>query len=308
MDQIMDQIKFKLERKSNNQGQHLLVDCCWNICTCWFVSIYIWSQKVLRLNDSLLPRRHWRAGRGGAGKEGPVRLFLSSPLAAARVEAWLEGLLLLLALAGPAGDLKNALLRRRLGCLLPTVPDPHRKRKKKKQTWKEVARHPPLSAGPACPAGAAQEEHLLLLRKDTAAGLLLEHMYVLVCICIYLVAECAPTRRLPPTSPSLAGWPGGCGERGTCAAVSIIPLGSCSGGGLAGRTAAAAGFGWTCWRSQECSAPSRNLCNSKPILSSRHLLKLCNKFFFPTSFFLNKFFQSIKALGLQYNWRCMPFC
>ena len=82
-----------------------------------------------------------------------------------------------------------------------------------------MARHPPLSAGPACPAGAAQEEHLLLLRKDTAAGLLLEHMYVLVCIyiCIHLVAERAPTRRLPLTSPSLAGWPGGCGERGTCA-------------------------------------------------------------------------------------------
>ena len=116
------------------------------------------------------------------------------------------------------------------------------------------------------------------------------------------------TARLPPTLQSLAGWRGGCRKRGTCLAVSIIPLGSCSGGGLAGRTAAAAGFGWTCWRSQECSAPSRNLCNSKPILSSRHLLKLCNKFFFPTSFFLNKFFQSIKALGLQYNWRCMPFC
>ena len=64
-----------------------------------------------RLDDSLLPRRLWRAGRGGAGKEGPARLFLSSPLAAAQVEAWLEGLLLLLALAGPAGDLKNALLR-----------------------------------------------------------------------------------------------------------------------------------------------------------------------------------------------------
>ena len=27
-----------------------------------------------------------------------------------------------------------------------------------------MARHPPLSAGPACTAGAAQEEHLLLLR------------------------------------------------------------------------------------------------------------------------------------------------
>ena len=47
-----------------------------------------------------------------------------------------------------------------------------------------------------------------------------------------------------PTSPSLAGWPGGCGERRTCAAVSMIPLGSCSGGGLARRTAAAAG---PCW-------------------------------------------------------------
>ena len=35
---------------------------------------------------------------------------------AARVVAWLEGLLLLLAIAGPAGDLKDALLRRRLGC------------------------------------------------------------------------------------------------------------------------------------------------------------------------------------------------
>ena len=58
---------------------------------------------------------------------------------------------------------------------------------------------PPPFAGPACPAGAAQEEHLLLLltRKATAAGLLLEYMYMLVCICIHLVTERAPTRRLP---------------------------------------------------------------------------------------------------------------
>ena len=41
--------------------------------------------------------------------------FVSFPLAAARVEAQMEGLLLLLALAGAAGYLKNALLRRRLG-------------------------------------------------------------------------------------------------------------------------------------------------------------------------------------------------
>ena len=53
---------------------------------------------------------------GSVGREGPALLFLSLPLAAARVEAWLEGLLLRLALAGPAGDLKDALLRRRLGC------------------------------------------------------------------------------------------------------------------------------------------------------------------------------------------------
>ena len=76
-------------------------------------------SECARLEESLLPCRlsGWRAGRGGVGKEGPALLFLSSPLAA-RVdsEAWLEGLLLRLALAGPAGYLKNALLRRRLGC------------------------------------------------------------------------------------------------------------------------------------------------------------------------------------------------
>ena len=44
-------------------------------------------------------------------------LFLSSPLAAALVEAWMEGLLWLLALAGPAADLKNVLLRRLLDVL-----------------------------------------------------------------------------------------------------------------------------------------------------------------------------------------------
>ena len=80
--------------------------------------------------------------------------------------------------------------------MLPTVPDPAGKRKKK-QAWKEVARHPLLSVGPAGPARAAQKENLLLLRNATAAGLLLEHMYVLFCIWIHLVSECAPTRRLP---------------------------------------------------------------------------------------------------------------
>ena len=54
---------------------------------------------------------------------------------------------------------------------------------------------------------------------------------------------------------STAGWPGGWD-------VSIIQVGNRSGGGSAGWTAAAAGSGWTCWLSQERSAPSpsRVLC------------------------------------------------
>ena len=46
-----------------------------------------------------------------------------------------------------------------------------------------MGRHPQLSAGPAGLAGAAQEEHLLLLLNATPAGLLLEHIYMLVYIC-----------------------------------------------------------------------------------------------------------------------------
>ena len=59
-----------------------------------------------------------------------------------------------------------------------------------------------------------------------------------------------------------AGRAGRVRGKGTCAAVSTILRGSCSGGGFAGRTATAAGSGWTCWRSQECSAQSlsRVLC------------------------------------------------
>ena len=64
-------------------------------------------------------------------------------------------------------------------------------------------------------------------------------------ITVNLVSECAPTRRLPSTSQSLAGWQGRRRGRGTNAAVFIIPLGSCSGEGLDGMTAAAAGSGWT---------------------------------------------------------------
>ena len=56
-------------------------------------------------------------GCGEKGTRAAVSIIpLGSTAAAARMEAWLEGLLLLLALAGPAGYLKNAPLRRRLGC------------------------------------------------------------------------------------------------------------------------------------------------------------------------------------------------
>ena len=64
------------------------------------------------LDDSLL----WHAGRRGCGENGTCAAVSITPLAAVRVESWLEGLLLRLAPAGPADDLKNALLHRRLLC------------------------------------------------------------------------------------------------------------------------------------------------------------------------------------------------
>ena len=93
----------------------LLLDCSLDICTFGFVSVNLWSQNVRSLDDSLLPRRLWRAGRGVRGR-GTCAAVSIIPLAAARVEAWLEGLLLRLALAGPAGYLKKALLLSCLGC------------------------------------------------------------------------------------------------------------------------------------------------------------------------------------------------
>ena len=63
---------------------------------------------------------------------------------AARVEAWLEGLLLLLALAGPAGDLKNALLRRRLGCYVADCAWLSQEKKNRHgKKWADTLRSPP---------------------------------------------------------------------------------------------------------------------------------------------------------------------
>ena len=96
--------------------------------------------------------------------------LLSSPLAAAQAEAWLEGLLLLLALAGPAVVLNNALLRRHLWCCVAYCALHSQKREKINQAWKEGALQSPPPVGPAGPVGAAQEEPLLLLWKASAVG------------------------------------------------------------------------------------------------------------------------------------------
>ena len=151
--------------------------------------------------DSLLPCRLWRAGRGSAEKQGPARHFLSSPLAAARVEAWLEGLLLPLALAGPTADLKNALLRRRLGCNVTTVSDI---RRRKKQAWEEVALHPPLSAEPAGLAWllTRRERHRRSTYSCSGTPLLLN------------VSRLDDSLSLPPTLPSQAGGLERCREEG----------------------------------------------------------------------------------------------
>ena len=67
-------------------------------------------------------------------------------------------------------------------------------------------------------------------------------IYVLICVCL---CKCGLRMCADLTTPSylaVSCWLAGrVQERGTCAAASINPLGSCSGGGLAGRTAAAAG-------------------------------------------------------------------
>ena len=165
------------------------------------MSVYMWSQNVLRLDMSLLPRRLWPAGRGSAGKEE------TAALAAAQVEAWLEGLQPPLALAGPAGDLKNALSVAVSGAMLPTVSDLSRRQQ---QAWKEVALYSPFSAVNLCRAGgsgtggapAAAAERL---RCWTASP----YICALAHACLYVVSKCAPTRYVPSTSLSLAGWRAG---------------------------------------------------------------------------------------------------
>ena len=70
-----------------------------DICACLCVSVYMWAQKVRRLDDSLLPRRLLPACLGRAGEEGQVLLLRSSASAAALVVAGQGGLQQQLALA-----------------------------------------------------------------------------------------------------------------------------------------------------------------------------------------------------------------
>ena len=95
------------------------------VTTCWLSASRPGGKRwLLDETGSLLfivfpSRPLLRAWPGGDG-EGAYgqRVCVPAPLATdfEPIEAWLEELLLSLALAGPAGDLKNALLRRRLGC------------------------------------------------------------------------------------------------------------------------------------------------------------------------------------------------
>ena len=53
-----------------------------DIRACLCVSVYMWSQKVRRPDDSLLPRRLLPAGLGRAGEEGQALLLPLPALAA----------------------------------------------------------------------------------------------------------------------------------------------------------------------------------------------------------------------------------
>ena len=142
--------------------------------------------------------------------------------------------------------------------MLPTVPDLAGLQQK---TGMEGNGPRPSAFRRACRPGgsgtggtptAAADRH----RFRTTAG----HTFVWFCICLHLVSECAPTRRLLPTSPSLAGWPWGCKKKMDLRGCFYHPPWQLL--GLAGRTAAVDSSGWTRWLSQECSAPSpsRVLC------------------------------------------------
>ena len=111
------------------------------------------------------------------------------------------------------------------GVMLLTASD-LRKKKKKSQAWKEVALH--LRFPPSRLAVRERQRRSTCCCCGTPPLVGCCWIYVRVVFYLYtLVSECALTRRLLLTLPFLAGWPRGCGKRGTCAAISIIPIVSC---------------------------------------------------------------------------------
>ena len=99
--------------------------------------------------------------------------------------------------------------------------------REKKQAWKEVARHPQLSARPAGPTGVAQEEHLSLQQNASAAGL--HHTtFARLRVSVYTYLRMCSNLTCPFYLASLGCWLGSAGERGTGTATTIPRLESYS--------------------------------------------------------------------------------
>ena len=118
----------------------------------------------------------------------------------------------------------SVLFRRHLGCYVADCACPLRKRNKtgmersgptptaiRQGSW------PGRSGAGGAPAYAAER-----ICFWTAS----HYIRTLARVCLYMISECAPIRRVRSTSPSLACWPGSAGERGTGTATMIPRLGS----------------------------------------------------------------------------------
>ena len=217
-----------------------------------FVSVYFWSQKVRRLAPTSPSLAGWP---GGCGEETPLGSCLGGGLAGRTAAAAGSGWT-----CWPSQERSDPPPSRVLCCRLCLTSQ------EKKKLWKEVALHPPLSAWPADPAGAAREEHLLLLRIATTSGLIITnagtYIRVWVCLCICGLRRCADS--MTPFYLASFGWlAGGVRGRGTRAAA-LLFLSSPSAAALV--EAQLSGWkdyccGWL-WLDEKRSAPppSRVLC------------------------------------------------
>ena len=127
-----------------------------------------WMESLLFMPPRGLARRGRRRGGIRNGESGFHRLWESPTASAWRqwrrgiwtkslhpcasrqrasefgpMEAWLEGLLLRLALAGPAGDPAKLCSAAVSGVMLPTVPDFHKEKKEKKRKKRGMERSGP---------------------------------------------------------------------------------------------------------------------------------------------------------------------